>query len=970
MPILLEVLCVALLAVAVARLAPEPWRGRILNVLKGWVTLRIFWVLLQHEVRLDPAQIEALHLGDEVPAGATHVEAWRLIRAQLGFIDLRTFVVFCLAAAGIKFVGILSSMFRWLVLLRGQGIELPFRHVFGSFLIGRFIGTFLPSTAGLDGYLLYDAARFSGRTVEVTAAKALEKVIGVTGILLSFLVALPAGMGMFYSIFDSRGTREPRGRPRRSPFSAGVIGALLAVLFFPGLVQWGIEHLPLPGKARLEGVVLRISRSAAAYRDKKPLVALVLFLSFLVHFTTAVMYYFTALAISAPGVEFWPVVLGSSIQILATVLSPFTIAGEGIRELAQLLLLKNMIGPAGAIVSAALGFWAAEALTLAGGFFWWLRPADYRPAWCRVDGVQVDYEEAARAALTLETEDDAPAPRGARRRARGARRCARAHGAGLGLGAGILAGLLIALPEAAVIAAGGLGSDAQVAWYGPLAYGPPARRARPRGRRRARAAADGRRGPARLDAGAGAPRDARSVRPRDRALPRAARRVPRADAARPGAARDRSAASRSWRSRCSSSGRASSARAPGALTRPLPALALLAAVTAAGAGAAQLFGRSRSAGAGARGAGGARGEPERDPRHGRHAARRPPLLLRRRAADPEPLPHRRATARLTRPSPTRRGRSRRRPRCSPRLVPDDPRRDVEDGVALAGRDDARGGDRRRAATRRAASRRTSTSPRASASPRASTTTHYLAPDYLFGARESSSKLILYQIASALGVLRLDKRLYFGDFYQDSEVVNGVAFDWLERHRGSRFFLFLHYMDPHDPYFEHPYNGVGIARAANQLPEPALAGEMRRLYRARSHTSTGTSGSSSRSSRSSALYDDTLIALVCRPRRGVLRARRLLARAHALRRPDPRAAPRQVAEGPTAAPPGTPEGIARLIDVAPTLLGAGRRARSPRRCRASTSPCRTPSAPRRTACTSRRRITRGTCCGRSAPRAGS
>ena len=52
-----------------------------------------------------------------------------------------------------------------------------------------------PNVAGLDGYTLYDAARFSGRTVEVTAAKALEKVIGVTGIFLSFLVALPAGIG-------------------------------------------------------------------------------------------------------------------------------------------------------------------------------------------------------------------------------------------------------------------------------------------------------------------------------------------------------------------------------------------------------------------------------------------------------------------------------------------------------------------------------------------------------------------------------------------------------------------------------------------------------------------------------------------------------------------------------------------------------------------------------------------------------
>ena len=55
----------------------------------------------------------------------------------------------------------------------------------------------MTSTAGLDGYKLYDAARFSGRTVEVTAATALEKVIGVSGIFLSFLVALPFGIKIF-----------------------------------------------------------------------------------------------------------------------------------------------------------------------------------------------------------------------------------------------------------------------------------------------------------------------------------------------------------------------------------------------------------------------------------------------------------------------------------------------------------------------------------------------------------------------------------------------------------------------------------------------------------------------------------------------------------------------------------------------------------------------------------------------------
>ena len=121
--------------------------------------------------------------------------------------------------------------------------------------------------------------------------------------------------------------------------------------------------------AESHGVAITtMSHSAAAYRGKKALVVQAFALSFVVHFSTAAMYYFTALAIGAVGADFWQVTFASSIQNFLTVISPFTIAGEGIREAAQYMLLRNQIGAAAAIVSAALGFWAAEALTLVGGF--------------------------------------------------------------------------------------------------------------------------------------------------------------------------------------------------------------------------------------------------------------------------------------------------------------------------------------------------------------------------------------------------------------------------------------------------------------------------------------------------------------------------------------------------------------------------------------------------------------------------
>ena len=46
--------------------------------------------------------------------------------------------------------------------------------------------------------------------------------------------------------------------------------------------------------------------------------------------------------------------------------------------------------------------------------------------------------------------------------------------------------------------------------------------------------------------------------------------------------------------------------------------------------------------------------------------------------------------------------------------------------------------------------------------------------------------------------------------------------WLGSKPPEPFFLFVHYMDPHDPYFEIPYNGHGIARVST----PDSAGRAR------------------------------------------------------------------------------------------------------------------------------------------------
>jgi len=838
--ILLEILAVGILFVLTARLLSDPWKGRVFNVLKAWLTVRAFWLLLAHPVTMEDG---------------SKVVAARLVMDTLSSIDATTFWTFCLLAAGVKFVGILASMYRWTILLRGQSIVLPFRHIFGSFLIGRFIGTFLPSTAGLDGYKLYDAARFSGKTVEVTATTALEKVIGVSGIFLTFLVSAPFGIKIF-------GENATLVAAIAIPLSLGIIGGLMTVLFFPGLVQWVLENSPIPGKARLEGLLLRISHSAAAYRNKKGLVLQAFGLSFVVHFTTAAMYFFTALAIGASAAEFWPVVFGSSIQILATVISPFTIAGEGIREAAQYLLLKNIIGPAASIVSAALGFWAAEALTLAGGIFWWIRPVSYRPAFCLVNGQQVDYEAAAKAAMALETEEE--------RERRHAAPVSEAPpllarvttSGGVGMGAGIVGGLLIGIIEALVIAQGGFGGDAQVLWYGPLGY----------------ALVLGAMGLAGGIALSILPMDLDEIRGWTPSLALIATFVPFALAI---------TVFRVRRDLYDEQmppievllgilavtgvvglllfflGPRSFGGAAGRIFRPVPALMLAAVVLAAGGIASSTLVHDTAAPATA-GVGPVPARLSQEPNlilvmvdtlradhlscYGSQHVPTPNLC--ELAGDDGSIFDGFAHASWTKPSaaslltsllPTSHGAMSKLAALSEDItfvseVLQDHGYTTGGIVSNINLAPSFGFDQ------------------------GYDEYHYLAPDYIAGADESSSKLILYQIGRRL-VFKFRGGIRVNDFYQPAQRVNEVAFDFLERHKDARFFLLLHYMDPHDPYMERPLTGKGIARASNQHPNASAALEMHELYVGEIGYLDLQFGRFLKKLRDLGIYDDTVIALV-------------------------------------------------------------------------------------------------------------
>jgi arylsulfatase A-like enzyme len=140
--------------------------------------------------------------------------------------------------------------------------------------------------------------------------------------------------------------------------------------------------------------------------------------------------------------------------------------------------------------------------------------------------------------------------------------------------------------------------------------------------------------------------------------------------------------------------------------------------------------------------------------------------------------------------------------------------------------------------------------------------HYLAPDLFFYADEAAAELTLYS------GLRLVRERFFARYvnvhfyYRPAEYVVDKVRAWLDGPNAKRtpFFMYLHFMDPHDPYMVHPYDGVGYARVAMPNPPAAMAELLMKTYDGEIAYLDEHLGALVADLKRRGLYDDTLIVL--------------------------------------------------------------------------------------------------------------
>ncbi len=226
-------------------------------------------------------------------------------------------------------LGLIISAYRWQILIRAQGDDVPLGFLAKSYFVGNFFNLFLPTRFGGDVVRIWDGSRYSQSLLKSSAIVLVERF---TGIIILFIFAFMA------SLFRL-------DMSRRLPIIwisllVGVLGLFAAFLFLTPLVR--ILILKIPEKKallKIKAKALEFHKTVLVYREKRAPFMLALFWAFLLQVNVILHYWLAGKAFSldirlVDYFIFIPIIL-----LILTI--PVTISGLGLREVIFIEIFKS-----------------------------------------------------------------------------------------------------------------------------------------------------------------------------------------------------------------------------------------------------------------------------------------------------------------------------------------------------------------------------------------------------------------------------------------------------------------------------------------------------------------------------------------------------------------------------------------------------------------------------------------------------
>lgn len=275
---------------------------------------------------------------------------WEELR-ELSFASAAPWFAF---AAVVKLLGIFAGVVRWRLLLKGQGIHIPFWYLTKCWFMGRAIGLLLPGTLGLDAYRFVESSRYTGEAIKCATVWGVEKLTGLIALFTLVFLTLPLGLGLF-------------------EFNYVVLGAVLVVLagfitfcflllLNPRVAQV-ITHV-VPAPAFVKNKIQKLGVAVTAYHGQRTLLVKAVICGLMVHLAICLMYFGTASAMRAENTSIFDILFVAPFIILISVFTP-TVSGMGVREIVMGTMLGAQAGAAKAVTFGHMGFWFGEIIPLA-----------------------------------------------------------------------------------------------------------------------------------------------------------------------------------------------------------------------------------------------------------------------------------------------------------------------------------------------------------------------------------------------------------------------------------------------------------------------------------------------------------------------------------------------------------------------------------------------------------------------------
>jgi len=218
-------------------------------------------------------------------------------------------------------LGILISAYRWQILIRAQGDEVPLGYLAKSYLVGTFFNNFLPTRFGGDIVRIWDGSRYSESLIKSSAIVVVERL---TGVIVLLLFAFAASL-----------TRLEMARQIPYIWGAlllGFLGLTAVFLFFSPMSEKLLGLIPSKGALKkIQDKILEFRKVALVYRTKKKAFFWALFWALLLQLNVILHYWLAgkAFALPIPFLDYF--IFIPLILIILTI--PISIGGLGPREL-------------------------------------------------------------------------------------------------------------------------------------------------------------------------------------------------------------------------------------------------------------------------------------------------------------------------------------------------------------------------------------------------------------------------------------------------------------------------------------------------------------------------------------------------------------------------------------------------------------------------------------------------------------